>query len=91
MLPELVKTIPQSMINHPGRALYSGRRAFAGPAELYIITSSTATPAAAPMNFPRPLGNISTRFLTTGRRSGRATWMNRGAATRRAAILSNGG
>ncbi len=37
MLDDLVKMIPQSVRNQPGRALYSGRQAFAGPSDLYII------------------------------------------------------
>lgn len=49
MIEELVKTIPQSLLSCSGKALCSGRRAFAGPADLYIIDYH---PGGDPEQFP---------------------------------------
>lgn len=37
MLEEFVKLIPKSFLNQPGSALDSGRQAFAGPSDVYLI------------------------------------------------------
>ena len=60
MLPELAQTIPQSMLNRPGRALYSGRQAFAGPAPLYIIDYH---PGGNPEQFPETVAEQIDRLL----------------------------
>lgn len=49
MLNDFIQLIPHSIRNQPGRALYSGRQAFAGPAELYIIDYH---PGGRPEEFP---------------------------------------
>lgn len=60
MIEELVKTIPQSMRRCPGKALGSGRRAFAGPADLYILDYH---PGSNPEQFPETVDEQINRVL----------------------------
>ena len=60
MIEELVKTIPPSMRSCPGKALGSGRRAFAGPAEIYILDYH---PGSNPEQFPETVAEQIHRVL----------------------------
>lgn len=53
MLEDLVKKIPYPLINTPGEAVHSGRQAFAGPSDLYIIGYH---PGGDPDQFPDTVG-----------------------------------
>ena len=60
MIEELVKTIPQSMLSCPGKTLCSGRRAFDGPADLYILDYH---PGSNPEQFPETVAEQIHRVL----------------------------
>lgn len=60
MIEELVKTIPQSMLSCPGKALGSGRRAFDSPAEIYILDYH---PGSNPEQFPETVDEQINRVL----------------------------
>lgn len=60
MIEELVKRIPQSMLSCPGKALGSGRRAFAGPVDLYILDYH---PGSNPEQFPETVAEQIHRVL----------------------------
>ena len=53
MLEDFVQLIPHSLLNQPGRALYSGRQAFDHPSDLYIIDYH---PGGSPEEFPETVG-----------------------------------
>ena len=60
MIEDFVKLIPESLMDKPGKAFYSGRDAFEPPRELYILG---ANPGASPQTEPETVAEHTAAVL----------------------------